>query len=60
MNIDIISGNEQKTLDEMIIDEVLAKRINKDIQLGKVLYDYNKGYTLVGKFCMTIIKDIHL
>lgn len=48
MNIDIISGNEQKTLDEMIIDEVLAKRINKDIQLGKVLYDYNKGYTLVG------------
>ncbi|MCF2550505.1 ABC transporter permease [Bacteroides caecigallinarum] len=48
MNIGIISGNEQKTLDEMIIDEVLAKRINKDIQLGKVLYDYNKGYTLVG------------
>ena len=48
MNIDIISGNEQKTLDEMIIDEVLAKRISKDIQLGKVLYDYNKGYTLVG------------
>lgn len=48
MNIGIISGNEQKTLDEMIIDEVLAKRISKDIQLGKVLYDYNKGYTLVG------------
>ena len=48
MNIGIISGNEQKTLGEMIIDEVLAKRINKDIQLGKVLYDYNKGYTLVG------------
>ena len=48
MNISIISGNEQKTLGEMIIDEVLAKRINKDIQLGKVLYDYNKGYTLVG------------
>ena len=48
MNIGIISGNEQKTLDEMIIDDVLAKRVNKDMQLGRLLYDYEKGYTLVG------------
>lgn len=48
MNISIISGNEQKTLDEMVVDENLARRIDKEINLGRILYDYEKGYTLVG------------
>lgn len=48
MNISIISGNEQKTLDEMVVDENLARRIDKEINLGRILYDYRKGYTLVG------------
>ncbi|WP_366946849.1 FtsX-like permease family protein, partial [uncultured Bacteroides sp.] len=48
MNIGIISGNEQKTLDEMVVDENLARRIDKEINLGRILYDYRKGYTLVG------------
>lgn len=47
MNVGIISGHEQKNTEEMVIDEVLAKRIDKEI-LGKVLYDYVKGYTVVG------------
>lgn len=48
MNISIISGNEQKTLDEMVVDENLARRIDKEINLGRILYDYRKGYMLVG------------
>lgn len=47
MNVKIISGHEQKNTDEMVIDEVLAKRINKEV-LGTILYDYIKGYTVVG------------
>lgn len=47
MNLKIHSGCEQNTADELVVDEVLAKRIDKDL-LGTVLYDYQKGYKVTG------------
>lgn len=47
MNLEIQSGCEQNTTDELVVDEALAKRIDKDL-LGTVLYDYQKGYKVTG------------
>lgn len=47
MNLKIHSGCEQNTANELVVDEVLAKRIDKDL-LGTVLYDYQKGYKVTG------------
>lgn len=47
INLEILSGCEPRTTDEMVVDEVLAKRIDKDL-LGTVLYDYKKGYKVTG------------
>lgn len=48
MNVEMISGKVLHTKNEMIIDDILAKRIEKNIQPGDILYDYQKGYTLAG------------
>lgn len=56
MNLKIRSGCEPRTADEMVIDEVLAKRIHKD-SLGTVLYDYDKEYKLVGISAPLVISN---
>lgn len=56
MNLKIRSGCKLRTADEMVIDEVLAKRIRKD-SLGTVLYDYDKEYKLVGISAPLVISN---
>lgn len=56
MNLEIQSGCELRTADEMVIDEVLSKRIHKD-SLGTVLYDYSKEYKLVGISAPLVISN---
>ncbi|MDE8698184.1 hypothetical protein PZH42_29910, partial [Bacteroides cellulosilyticus] len=47
MNIPLLKGNNLQNNTEMVIDDVLEKRIPKPI-LGNILYNFNGGYTVKG------------
>ena len=44
-------------MDKMVVDEILAKRTDEDL-LGKTLYDYEAGYTVVG-ICAPFIANAY-
>ena len=47
MNIPLLKGNNLQNNTEMVIDDVLEKRIPKPI-LGNILYNFNGSYTVKG------------
>lgn len=57
MNLSILAGQTFDSMDKMVVDETLAKRTDEDL-LGKTLYDYEAGYTVVG-ICAPFIANAY-